>query len=244
MSHHHYQHHNQHTLHFGTACEPVDANWLVHFVCLFGLYPAWVFVFNFFFIALTSDLYFALMSKIIFLVAVRYTAVIAELVRIERDPATQHYDYRLCHADRYVYPDTPYVTSMIYTLTIIYAFWSDTAFRRRHLTWWNRVLFGGVIALYVASTIVSGYFTWAQLLINSAIVVGTSVLIVLVYRYSIVLYTSEAAHNPNNVGVRLLRLLGLSVALFVPQRLASTDRQQQRQRRGGTSQIFTPPRGL
>jgi hypothetical protein len=229
----HEHEHAAHALHLGTACEPRDAGVLVHAVCLFGLYPFALLVFNFLFVALSSDIFFALLSKIVLFLAVRYARIAAELLHVERDAS---FDYRYCHADRYVYPDALYVTSMVYTLTIIYAFWTDIAFRRRYFTWWNCALFGGIVVLYAASTIVSGYFTWTQLVVNSAIVLGTSLLLTMLYRYAVLLYLSEAAHNRNNIVARLTRFLGLSVAMFVPARLQRAQRRMREE-----SQIFAAP---
>jgi hypothetical protein len=221
-----------HALHLGTACEPNDAGPVVHAVCLFGLYPFALFVFNFFFVALSSDLFFAFISKIVLFLAVHYTRIVAELLHVERDAP---FDYRHCRADRYVYPDALYVTSMIYTITVIYAFWTDVSFRRRYFTWWNCVIFGGIVVLYVASTIVSGYFSWVQLLVNTVFVLVTSVFLIMLYRYAVLAYLSEAARNPNNIVVRLTRLLGMSVALFVPARLQQQRMEEQQM------QIFAAP---
>ena len=148
---------------FSTQCQPVDANWFVHFISSFGYFPVWLLMFNFLLGFVNLDLYYLIASKIAFTVIYYYVLLLATLMKYERPAGGNQFEK--CGWQRYSFPDASFVTSMVYSLAVIFGFWVDRRIHR-YLTRWHTFLMAVVVSLYMASTIVTGYFSFEQLAAN------------------------------------------------------------------------------
>lgn len=192
---------------FSTQCQPVDANWFVHFISSFGYFPVWLLMFNFLLGFVNLDLYYLIASKIAFTAIYYYVLVLATLMKYER-PAGGN-QFQKCGWQQYSFPDASFVTSMVYSLAVIFGFWVDRRIHR-YLTRWHTFLMAVVISLYMASTIVTGYFSFEQLAANFFVALIFTFIFIELYQFSLYAYVTDSSKSTKKIFHRLSLWTGIT----------------------------------
>lgn len=164
-------------IHFGTCCVPVDASLFVHFIALFGNAPSWLFVANLALGVFNRDIYFLIASNFNFLVLANALRLLSTAFAV---PHPEGFDYKLCDATHYAFPDAIYVTTISYVLCSSAAFVVDT--RLSHYA--NALpisVFVFIVFFYCASTLFSHYFDAFLFVCNTLLAFSISALFTFAY---------------------------------------------------------------
>jgi hypothetical protein len=156
---------------FALSCCPSDADWFVDIVCQFGNAPSWLIVANTALLLFNRDLYFTVASNVM-LFGMVYALEI--LTRIPKVPHPAPFDYMYCDAYEYAFPDPIYVTTIAYTVVVMFGFITN---KRLYNYMTPLVIIGGVVILfgYLAALLLSQYFDVGLLAANTviALVIGS-----------------------------------------------------------------------
>lgn len=172
----------------------------------FSFWPEFVFYLSGILSRLNGSLFVTLTSLFVVLAAYFYLDAVSLAIGVPRPPP---YDPVRCNARPTALPDARFVVAIVYTVVLCFAIRIDygvhVAFTRI-----NALLLCISVILYLASTIISGYFTFELLGANLAIALVLAVAYWRLYRF--VECAVENAHSKrvNNVVRFLKAVLGVS----------------------------------
>jgi hypothetical protein len=186
MSDHHHLHHQlMHVASLANVCWPENTPLWMQLVARAGWLPYLLFVIDFFLAAIWRRPYFFFAKLVVFIFWFRYLQVLAKILHVERQ---RGFDYELCGASRFALPDAVFVSTLVYLAMMLIGFWMDTQMARTFMTRWNIFVISMITLCYVASTIITGYFSWMQLALNSGVAVFVAISTLVIYRYAVHCY--------------------------------------------------------
>lgn len=163
------------TISFGFACVPDDAGAVEVLLAYYMFFPAWVAVFATLQALIDSRWYFGIASLMLHSLAFYYFHSLANVLEIERPPS---YDFTVCRATRFAFPDPTFVSSVAYAVVIGIGLVRDrvTAGPLTTLTLYSAPF------LYAVACVVTHYFSLLQVLANLSVVALTSTVFLFTYQ--------------------------------------------------------------
>lgn len=164
---------------FGTSCYATGGDFedTRKVLAYFQFLPVWIVVFHTTLVIYVHDFFFLTSNAMTQFVVYYYLLGLSLAIRSER-PAS--YDYALCKATQYAFPDPLFVATLCYCFTIGYGLFSRAATAALVANIY-RVLFFAFPTLYVVGLVVNDYFFWWQVLANIALAGVISLLYVFLY---------------------------------------------------------------
>jgi hypothetical protein len=179
-------------------------------VNLFGAWPNFVFGFGAVVLLFDQSVYMVLMTLLLLFGFGYYIELVAEALEVGRHPS---FDNVLCETSPHAFPDSVFVTVMLYTCIVILGVYFDKALHIR-VGAFRALLIITQIAGYLATTLISTYFTPALLAANSLLVLVLAVCVFYLFNIMSALVWSDAKSR-NDVGfLRILSaVLGSTLAV-------------------------------
>jgi hypothetical protein len=177
-------------------CVPIDATTVERLIVdLFGWWPRFVFGFGAVVLLFDQSVYMVMTTLLILVCFGYYLEVVAEALAVARSPS---FDSVFCEASPHAFPDAVFVPVMLYTCVVILGVYYNKALHIRVGA--ARALFIlAQIAGYLATTLISTYFTPALLAANSLLVIALTVTFFYLFEKISDLVWTDAL-NRNDVG--------------------------------------------
>lgn len=157
-----------HVIHFGLSCAPEGAGALGVALARYMFYPQWVFVFSYVLALIDDRTYFVFATFLVYTFLTFYTDFLSGVIEEK---------VYFCGTERFAVPDSHFVPSMSFTITVAVGFVRDKV----SFGWITGFLAWTAPFLYMASTLYTGYFTPWLLFANVCISVCVSGCFILMY---------------------------------------------------------------
>lgn len=191
-------------IYIATCCVPVDADWPTGVIAWFGHVPTLLLIANFVVGFANREFYFTVTSNVFLLVAVHIFGVINDALRVRR-PAG--FDYELCGAPQYAFPDPIFVVTVSFVIATLSAVCIDRDLRKgAGLLAPTAVIIA--LAGYTMSTLVTRYFDLFLLVCNTIVAVCMAAIHVTSYMTLARFYERRASRKTRRIAHFIVDLLG------------------------------------
>ena len=163
------------TISFGFACVPDDAGYIGLFVSYFMFYPYWLIVFTWLVSMIDSRRYFFFASWAILTFLFYYLEAFSQVFMIERP---EGYDWEFCRMKQYAFPDSKFVSSISYTLSVGLGLFRD----HHRFGWLQGFIAYATPILYTIASVYTGYLSVGQMLANLVVSILTAAGFIVLYQ--------------------------------------------------------------
>lgn len=191
-----------------SVCEPEGTQVLVHYFLLtFGFFPYKAFVFSAGAALLDNSPLMIISSLIFSTIGFSLLMFVSSIIGMER-PA--EFDRELCQVTTYAMPDPTFTACMVYTFVLSIGVYQQKSLRRP-VSWWRASRLAIFVLGYFATTLISHYFAWWQLVGNIVVSAVLALVYWRVYEATRNLVWRDASESMRRHVESVARILGAKV---------------------------------